>query len=130
MLEWACGSVILTFFLGRKFSGGENANREQSPLPQVGGRLFVTRRRILFVPIRLDDATGRAQWDRPLEDVRGVAVRPSGRAARFVRPTARLRRRLRVALKDGSLENLRRQRSRGGCQDLRDVITSTIGQAN
>jgi hypothetical protein len=106
-----------------------NANREQSQLRQVGGRLFVTRRRILFVPIRLDDATGGAQWDRPLADVSAVTVQPSERAAPFFGHTARLRRRLRVELKDGSLEIFVVNRVEDAVRSLRDVITSTIGQA-
>ncbi|MFF0544723.1 hypothetical protein ACWEVD_12350 [Nocardia thailandica] len=47
------------------------ANRTQGKRA-VGGRLYLTSRRLLFTPNRLDAATGGRRWEVPLEQVRGL----------------------------------------------------------
>lgn len=81
-----------------------NANREQSSLRQVGGRLFLTNHRLLFLPNRFDDATGGDTWSCTTREIAAVSVEPSRSALPFFGWTAQLRRRLRVDLLAGDAE--------------------------
>ena len=81
---------------GEKVVWRRNANREQISLRQVGGRLFLTNRRLVFVPNRFDDATGGDPWSCTTTDIAAVAVEPSRSTIPFFGWTAQLRRRLRV----------------------------------
>ncbi len=79
----------------------QKANRQQNTLRQVGGRLFVTNLRIAFVPSRLDERTGGGPGEWSMEQ---AIVETRQRTAAFLGLTARLRRRLRLELRDGSVE--------------------------
>lgn len=81
-----------------------NANREQGALRQVGGRLFLTNKRLLFVPNHFDERTGGEAWDACLEDIVDVAVHRSRPTFPFLGLTARVRRRLQIEQRDGSVE--------------------------
>lgn len=81
-----------------------SANREQGSLRQVGGKLFLTRQRLLFAPNEFDDATGGNAWDCPLGDIAAVGVEPRQLAMPFPGGAATLRRRLRVDLRSGDFE--------------------------
>lgn len=89
---------------GEKVVWRRNANREQTPLRQVGGRLFLTNHRLLFVPNRFDDATGGDPWSCTTTDIAAVAVEPSRSTLPFFGWTAQLRRRLRVEPRAGDAE--------------------------
>ena len=72
------------------------ANRSQGNRA-VGGRLFLTSERLVFVPNRLDDVLGGESWSRSRQDVDDVAVEPRG-----LNPlSGALRRRLRIVFPDG-----------------------------
>ncbi len=79
-------------------------SREQGSLRQIGGKLFLTDQRLLFMPNRFDDATGGDEWGCPLGDITAVGVEPRRPAIPFVGRTAALRRRLRVDLGSGDRE--------------------------
>jgi hypothetical protein len=81
-----------------------NANHERTALRQIGGRLFLTDRRLLFVPSRFDRASGGAGWECRLEDISDVGVEPAQAAVPFFGRAARLRRRLRLTKQDGSID--------------------------
>ncbi len=81
-----------------------SVNREQGWLRQVGGKLFVTDQRLLFMPNRFDDATGGEEWGCPLGDITAVGVEPRRPAMPFLGRSAALRRRLRVDLRSGDRE--------------------------
>ena len=70
------------------------ANRMQGSRA-VGGKLFLTERRILFSPNRIDGLTGGSPWAIDLPDVSEVGIEPmgSGKAAKL---GGGLRNRLRV----------------------------------
>jgi hypothetical protein len=89
---------------GEKVVWHRNANREQTSLRQVGGRLFLTNHRLLFVPNRFDDATGGEPWSCKTTDIAAVSVEPSRSALPFFGWTAQLRRRLRVEPRAGDAE--------------------------
>jgi hypothetical protein len=57
------------------------ANRVLSDSTTAGGRLFVTDRRVLFQPNRVDRRLGRKAWESPLEAV--TEVETVGRDARL-----------------------------------------------
>ena len=46
------------------------ANRGPSDTRQVGGRLFITDRRLVFVPLLPEPFADARLWDAPIEDVR------------------------------------------------------------
>ncbi len=79
------------------------ANRTQGGYRAVGGKLFLTNQRLLFLPNRVDAALGGHAWEAELADVRGVGRQPARR-----RPTmlfsGGLRDRLRVVLNQGPVE--------------------------
>jgi hypothetical protein len=91
--------------LWRKF-----ANRQQSAVRVVGGRLFLTDQRLIFQPHRLDAALGGEGWSAALKDVEvsaaarqqpfalGPGALATGAAA------ATLRRRLRVRQASGAVD--------------------------
>ncbi|MGC5258063.1 hypothetical protein ACPXCG_17095 [Gordonia sp. DT218] len=54
------------------------SNHTQSRRRAVGGRLFVTSDRIVFLPHRLDALTGGRQWAAMVEQVVRVSVEPKG----------------------------------------------------
>jgi len=83
-------------FPGERVVWRRNANREQTSLRQVGGRLFLTHHRLLFVPNRFGHATGGDPWSCTTTDIGAVPVEPSRPAFPFFGWTAQLRRRLRV----------------------------------
>ncbi len=57
------------------------ANRVLDDATTAGGRLFVTDRRVLFQPNRIDVGLGRKVWECPLEGV--TAVETVGRDAQL-----------------------------------------------
>lgn len=80
------------------------ANREQSSLRQVGGRLSLTHRRLIFEPHGFDQGLGGRSWSAALADVSGVGVEPRSPAIPFLGMAARLRRRLRIEVNGGEVE--------------------------
>jgi hypothetical protein len=89
---------------GEEVAWRRNANREQSALRQVGGRLFLTDRRIIFMPNRFDDAHGGRSWTCALSAIARVAVEPSRRNFPLFANVAPWRRRLRIEGHDGTVE--------------------------
>ncbi len=73
------------------------ANRVQSSHRAVGGKLFLTDRRLIFCPHWIDAVTGGRTWSLPLSDVGGVGIKPKG-GDRFA---GGLRDRLRIDSADG-----------------------------
>ena len=72
------------------------ANRSQGNRA-VGGRLFLTSERLVFVANRFDDTLGGGAWSRSRQDVDDVAVEPRG-----LHPfSGALRPRLRIVFPDG-----------------------------
>ena len=70
------------------------ANRVQSSHRAVGGKLFLTDRRLVFCPQWVDGATGGKTWDASLATVAAVGTAPKrGR-----------RERLRIEIADGDEE--------------------------
>ncbi len=99
-MPWVDDPTLAT---GENITWQRNANREQSPLRYVGGKLFVTDRRIIFVANRFDKSTGGDSWVRPLRDVTSVLIEPAHAAIPFLGLTARMRRRLRLEGRDGEI---------------------------
>jgi hypothetical protein len=64
----------------------------------VGGKLFLTDRRLVFCPQWVDGATGGKTWDVSLTDVAAVGTAPKGGER------GGLRDRLRIELTDGADE--------------------------
>lgn len=89
---------------GEEVLWSQHANREQDSFRQAGGRLFITDRRIVFVPGSFDKASGGRPWEAPLDQVAVVTVEPRRFTAPLLGLAARLRRRLRLELRDGSVE--------------------------
>jgi hypothetical protein len=73
----------------------QGANRIQPSGRAVGGKLFLTDRRLVFCPHWVDGATGGKTWDVRLTDVAVVGTAPKGGKR------GGLRDRLRIELKDG-----------------------------
>ena len=63
---------------GEQVAWSQLANRTQSSQRAVGGKLFLTDRRLLFCPHWVDTATGGKRWSLALADVTGVGIRPKG----------------------------------------------------
>jgi hypothetical protein len=54
------------------------ANRVQSSHRAVGGKLFLTDRRLVFCPHWVDAALGGKAWSLPVADIAGVGITPKG----------------------------------------------------
>lgn len=80
------------------------ANRQQGPRRVVGGRIFLTNRRVIFMANRVDHATGGRDWSRPLTDVVTVSVESRHYGIPLVTPNVGLRQRLRMECRDGTVE--------------------------
>jgi hypothetical protein len=78
-------------------SWSQLANRVQSSHRAVGGKLFLTDRRLVFCPHWVDAATGGKTWSLPLADIARVGITPKG-GDRFA---GGLRDRLRIELASG-----------------------------
>lgn len=90
---------------GEHVAWRQRVSREQSLYRQVGGELFVTERRVIFLPNRVDYATGGKPWSCALSDIATAAVEPSRRRLlALLGRTACLRRRLRLGGRDGWAE--------------------------
>jgi hypothetical protein len=74
-----------------------NVNRTQTATRAVGGKLFVTTHRVVFLPHRLDAATGGLPWTTPRTSVVGVSRQEPGGDTLG----GGLRARLRLTLADG-----------------------------
>lgn len=96
------GEPALTF--GEQILWRRLANRQQGPYRSMGGRLFVTDRRVIFLPNRVDKVTGGQSWSRDLTDIARVEVEPRHYGIPFVTKDVGLRRRLRVEGRDGTIE--------------------------
>lgn len=106
MPPWSVGPWVREpeLLSGEEIVWRRNVKREQTSLRQVGGRLFLTSRRPLFVPNRVDDATGGMPWSCSTTHIAGVTVEPSRLSPPILGRTAGLRRRLRLELRDGRSE--------------------------
>jgi hypothetical protein len=83
MTEWSC-----------------RANRTQSALRAVGGKLVLEGNRLEFRPHGFDRALSGKGWSTPLAAIRSVGSEPRG-----LNPfSGAMRERLRVELDDGSVE--------------------------
>lgn len=80
------------------------ANREQNRFRQAGGKLFLTNRRFVFSPHRYDKAFGGERWTCDLSNIAAVGVEPRRLVVPYPTFFARYRRRLRIELRDGSIE--------------------------
>jgi hypothetical protein len=60
---------------GEELRWQRGANRTQGSRA-IGGRLFLTSWRLVFMPNRLDALLGARPWAAPLAAVRGVGVQP------------------------------------------------------
>lgn len=89
---------------GEEILWRRNANYEQAALRYLGGKLFLTDRRLIFLPHRLDEATGGRSWACELTDISAVGVEPAQLSAPFFGLAARMRRRLRVEMRSGQNE--------------------------
>jgi hypothetical protein len=76
----------------------QGANRIQGSGRAVGGKLFLTTRRLVFCPHWVDGATGGRTWDVPLDQVTGIGTIPKGS------PGGGARGRLKIELADGEAE--------------------------
>jgi len=75
------------------------ANRSQSRNRAVGGKLYLTDRRLLFCPHWVDAVFGGRTWNNPLSQVSSVGKEPrSGGLGGGMRD------RLRIELSDGGVE--------------------------
>lgn len=77
------------------------ANRQQSEYQATGGRLYLTDRRLLFVPNRLDSVTGGDRWSVSSANVREIGVEGREPTIPVAGKAAKLRRRLRIATTTG-----------------------------
>ena len=64
----------------------------------------MTDRRVIFMPNRVDNATGGQSWSRDLTDIAKVAVEPRHYGIPFVTKDVGLRRRLRLEGRDGTID--------------------------
>ncbi len=80
------------------------ANRQQGSYRAIGGRLFLTNIRLIFMPNRIDSATGGLAWSRDLADVRRVAIEPRHFGVPFVTSDVGFRRRLRLEARGGEVD--------------------------
>lgn len=112
---------------GERVLWRRNANREQSPLRQVGGRLFLTNKRLVFAPNRFDERTGGERWDARLEDIADVSTHPARPTFPFLGLTARLRRRLQVERRDGSVDIFVVNRVDDAVRTLQKAMSSQWG---
>jgi hypothetical protein len=78
------------------------ANRTQGSR-SVGGKLFLTDRRIVFTPHLIDAALAGKGWAAPLDSIADVGVQEPG-TGRGKALGGGARKRLRIALRDGSDE--------------------------
>jgi hypothetical protein len=76
----------------------QGANRIQPSGRAVGGKLFLTDRRLVFCPHWVDGATGGKTWEVSLTGVAAVGTAPKGGKR------GGLRERLRLELTDGAEE--------------------------
>ena len=74
------------------------ANRLKDSGRAVGGKLFLTDRRLIFCPHWVDAATGGREWQVPLERVAAIGTIPKGS------PGGGMRDRLAIELADGGRE--------------------------
>ena len=83
---------------GEQLLWSARANQTQSSARAVGGRLYLTNRRLLFAPHALDNATGGTRWGADLAAITEVGTEP-----RTWNPfDGGLRSRLRIVLADGT----------------------------
>jgi hypothetical protein len=93
-----------------QFRAGESvlwtrgANREQDPIRQVGGHLYLTDQRMVFQAHRFDTARGGDSWQIDLHNIASIEEEPRQSADAALPTAAGLRRRLRIVLRDGTVE--------------------------
>jgi hypothetical protein len=80
----------------------KNATRRQGSTRAVGGRLFLTDRRLLFQPSRFDQALRGEFWSTPLDQIRDIGVEGKDRQKANERDYGALRRRLRIVTQRSS----------------------------
>ncbi len=80
------------------------ANRQQGPNRSMGGRIFLTELRVIFLPNRVDEATGGIAWCRDLSDIAAVTVEPRHFGVPFVTANVGLRKRLRIEARDAAVD--------------------------
>jgi hypothetical protein len=87
---------------GEEVAWSSAANRFQGSRG-IGGKLFLTDRRLLFNPHRIDGMTGGKTWQAELAEVQSVTKEPKG-SGKAGRAGGGLRDRLKLELEDGSEE--------------------------
>jgi hypothetical protein len=80
------------------------AGRQQSALRTNGGRLFLTSKRLIHQPNRVDAMTGGKRWVTPRWTIRTIEMQPRSNVMPFLGMVAGLRNRLRVELLTGDIE--------------------------
>jgi hypothetical protein len=80
------------------------ANREQTINRQVGGRLFVTQRRLIFQPSRFDALIRGERWRANLVDICAVGLSPRRLTIPWMGRTAGNRNRLKVIQINGDVD--------------------------
>jgi hypothetical protein len=80
------------------------AGRQQSALRTNGGRLFLTSKRLIHQPNRVDAMTGGKQWSTPRWTIRTIDMQPRTKVMPFLGMAAGLRNRLRIELLTGDVE--------------------------
>lgn len=89
---------------GEEILWRRNANYEQTALRYLGGKLFLTDQRLIFLPHGLDEATGGRSWACELTDISAIGVEPAQLPVPFFGLAARMRRRLRIEMQSGQNE--------------------------
>lgn len=102
----ALGSWIdeVEFAPGEQLVWKRLANRQQGAYRAVGGRLFLTDRRLIFMPHKVDRATGGNSWSQDLANITRAAIEPRHYGVPLVTRDVGLRRRLRVEQHDGTVD--------------------------
>jgi hypothetical protein len=78
----------------------QGVNRTQSNSRAVGGKLFLTDRRLIFCPHLFDAATGGEPWEVRLAEISGVGIAP--KTPELL--SGGIRDRLQIELTDGAVE--------------------------
>jgi hypothetical protein len=89
-VEFLPGEVLL----GRLLANGVQDSRA------FAGRLHITNRRLVFVPVSASQDRGGSRWEIPLDEVAAADVAPIGRGESSA---TMLRRELRVAVRSGDV---------------------------
>jgi len=77
------------------------ANRTQSPNRAVGGKFFLTNKRMLFCPHWIDFALWGRKWSADLKQIKAIGIEPKGGPDIY---GGAIRDRLKITLQDDKVE--------------------------